>query len=205
MTKRTLSITAGINYLIIFFSAIFANFFVLESLVADPVSTVSSQSIMVRLGAVAFLVASFSDVVVAWALRHIYEKNILTTLSTYFRLMHAVIMGVAVFALIELLPLQSGPEILQLVSRFNTIWLIGLFFFGFHLMLLAWIVKKPKLITVFLFIAGLMYTIDTCAHFLLPNYNQYADIFLAMVAIPSIFGEMAFGLWLLFKGGVKNK
>lgn len=204
MTKRSLSITAGINYLIIFFTAIFANFFVLDSIKADPVSMITNSEILVRIGAIAFLIAAFSDIVIAWALQYIYEKNILNTLSTYFRLIHAVVMGIAVFALVELVNLDTASEILSLVERFNIIWLIGLFFFGFHLILLARIAKKPKLITSFLLIAGVMYVIDTIAHFLLPNYNDYAEIFLAMVAIPSIFGEMAFGLWLLFKGGKKH-
>jgi len=33
------------------------------------------------------------------------------------------------------------------------------------------------------------------------NYDAYADLFLTLVAIPSIFGEMAFAIWLLVKGG----
>jgi len=30
-------------------------------------------------------------------------------------------------------------------------------------------------------------------------YNDYASIFLALVAIPSILGEMSFAVWLLKK------
>lgn len=44
-----------------------------------------------------------------------------------------------------------------------------------------------------------MYMVDTGAHFVLENYQSYADIFLALVAIPSILGEMAFSIWLLFQ------
>lgn len=46
-----------------------------------------------------------------------------------------------------------------------------------------------------------MYIVDTGAHFVLANYAAYAGIFLALVATPSILGEMAFALWLLIKGG----
>jgi hypothetical protein len=74
-----------------------------------------------------------------------------------------------------------------------------------HLILLGRIVKEIKLIPFMLIIAGIMYIIDTSAHFLLANYQSYADTFLLLVAIPSIFGEMAFSLWLLFKGGGKHK
>ncbi len=43
--------------------------------------------------------------------------------------------------------------------------------------------------------------VDTSAHFLMDNYDSYSDVFLTLVAIPSIFGEMAFTVWLLIKGG----
>ncbi|HRV56004.1 MAG TPA: DUF4386 domain-containing protein, partial [Mangrovimonas sp.] len=115
-------------------------------------------------------------------------------------MMHAAIMGVAIFALPQVLSLDSNAAIMQQVNIFNTIWLIGLFFFGIHLMFLARIIRNPKLIALFLLLAGLMYMVDTCAHFLLPNYSDYASIFLAMVAIPSILGEMSFAIWLLARG-----
>jgi hypothetical protein len=46
-----------------------------------------------------------------------------------------------------------------------------------------------------------MYMADTGAHFLLNNYDEYSSIFLVLVAVPSIFGEMALSIWLLVKGG----
>ena len=91
--------------------------------------------------------------------------------------------------------------ILRQADSFNIIWLIGLFFFGIHLILLGKILGRPRLIAVFLALAGFMYMVDTGAHFLLPDYDNYASIFLAMVAIPSIGGEMALSVWLLVKGG----
>ena len=39
------------------------------------------------------------------------------------------------------------------------------------------------------------------ASVLLPNYQDHAEIFLMLVAIPSILGEMALAVWLLVKGG----
>ena len=119
-------------------------------------------------------------------------------------MMHAAIMGVAVFSLVVSLSSISEQEILRQADIFNIIWLIGLFFFGIHLILLARILGRPRLIGVFLALAGTMYMVDTGAHFLLPDYDRYASIFLAMVAIPSIGGEMALSIWLLVKGG-KNK
>jgi len=201
MNKRRLSLIAGISYLIIFFAAIFANFFVIESLVNDPVQTIRENHMVVRFGILSFLITVVFDVVVAWALLELYKDHLLSLLSTLFRMMHAAIMGVAVFALVMALSSTGSQEILNQVDIFNIIWLIGLFFFGIHLILLGRIIGRPGIIGAFLVLAGVMYMIDTAAHFVLPNYEDYATVFLALVAIPSIVGEMAFSIWLLVKGG----
>lgn len=201
---RVYSVITGVSYLIIFFAAIFANFFVIESLINDPITTVQLDHFYVRAGIMAFLITVVFDVVVAWALYELYKSNALSILSTLFRMMHAGIMGVAVFCLPVVLTLDSSEEILKQVDEFNTIWLIGLFFFGVHLILLGKIIGKLKFIASFLVLAGIMYMVDTAAHFVLPNYDSYGDIFLALVAIPSIFGEMSLAIWFLIKGG-KNQ
>ncbi|WP_340114090.1 DUF4386 domain-containing protein [Maribellus mangrovi] len=201
MNSRKLSIITGVSYLVIFFAAIFANFMMLESLKQNPLETIQQQRMMVSMGIMAFLITAFFDVVVAWGLFKLYREHYLTELSTWLRIMHAAIMGLAVFALVLTLNEYSGETIAYYVDIFDIIWLIGLFFFGAHLILLAKILPKPKWIAVFLALAGVMYIADTTAHFVLPNYDAVAGIFLALVAIPSIFGEMAFTVWLLIKGG----
>lgn len=204
MNNRKIAIIAGGSYLIIFFTAIFANFFALESILQDPLGTVQQNNFVVRLGAMAFLIAAIFDIVVAWALYALYKKNVLSLPSMLFRMTHAIIMGVAVFALIMALSYTTEESILRQIDIFNTIWLIGLFFFGVHLILLANIIKKPKWIAGLMMLAGVMYVADTGAHFLMSNYKEYADIFLAIVAIPSVLGEMSFTIWLLAKAFKKN-
>ncbi len=201
MTPRALSKTAGLSYLIIFVTAIFANFFVIESLITAPLDTVQHHQLMVRFGILAFMFTVVFDIVVAWALYKLYAQHALSGLSTLFRMMHAAIMGVAIFALPFTLTATTNEKILEQVEVFNVTWLIALFFFGIHLILLAKIVGKPKIIAIFLVIAGIMYMVDTSAHFLLANYDAYSSVFLMLVAIPSVLGEMSLAIWLLIKGG----
>lgn len=201
MNPRLLAKTAGVSYIIIFFAAIFANFFVLEAILTDPLTTVQNSEITVRFGIVAFLITVFFDVVVAWALFEMFKEHVFTRLSTYLRIMHAAIMGAAIFALPLALKATTAEGVLHQVEAFNNMWLIGLFFFGGHLILLARIAKPPKWIMFFMTIAGIMYMVDTVAHFLMPDYTEYASLFLMLVAIPSILGEMAFAIWLLIRGG----
>jgi hypothetical protein len=201
MTNKQLYKIAGLSYVGIFFLAIFANFFVLESIKNDPVEMVSSSMSLIGFGAMAFLGAAILDIVVAWVLRDLFKKHSMTTVSTYLRLAHAFIMGIAVFALIQTRGLTESDAILAQVSVFETIWLIGLFFFGAHLILLSKILYGvvPKWMGVALWLAGTMYMLDTTAQFTFADYDSYADTFLALVAIPSILGEMAFSIWLLVK------
>ncbi len=201
MNARQLSLIAGISYLIIFFAAIFANFMVIESILKNPLETIQQHHQMVRFGIMAFLITAVFDVVVAWALYELYKTHALSGLSAVFRIIHATVMGVAVFALPVALEATTPESILHQIDIFNIIWLIGLFFFGIHLIMLSRIIKKPAFIMLFLLLAGVMYMIDTAAHFLMANYEDYSSVFLALVAIPSIFGEMAFFIWLLVKGG----
>ena len=204
MPNRQLAKLAGVSYLIIFFAAIFANFFVLEAILQDPTGTIQNHQFTVRLGIIAFLITVVFDVIVAWALYELYKSHPLSGLSTYFRMIHAAIMGVAVFALPLTLKTDTADAILHQVDVFNIIWLIGLFFFGIHLILLGRILGQLKIIAALLVIAGIMYMADTAAHFLLPDYEAHASLFLALVAVPSILGEMSLAVWLLIKGGKKT-
>lgn len=201
MTNRQLSITAGASYLVIFFAAIFANFFMLDAVKQNPLMALTESPIMVRLGVMAFLITVVFDVVVAWALYELYKNNILSRLSTYFRMMHAMIFGAGVFALPLMFSATTDEAVLHQVEVFNNLWLIGLFFFGIHLILLAKILQKPKAIMWLITLAGIMYMVDTTAHFTMTNYAEYAGLFLALVATPSILGEMSLTIWLLVKGG----
>ena len=198
---RKLAIITGLSYLVIFFTAIFANFGVLEALKQHPLRTVQQDPLWIGAGIVAFLITVVFDVVIAWALQALFQKHWLSGLSTLLRMMHAAIMGVAIFALPLVRQATTAQQILHQVEIFNTIWLIGLFFFGLHLILLGQILKGPLWIALLLKLAGLMYMLDTVAHFVLPDYNAYATLFLTLVALPSMVGEMSLALWLLRKGG----
>lgn len=207
MTKtfnpRTLSLIAGSGYWVIFFAAIFANFFVLESIRDNPLETIQKSNAMVRVGILAFMLTVVFDVIVAWALYELYKRHPLSFLSTLFRMMHASIMGVAIFALPAVFNLDSDEEILEQIDIFSTTWLLGLFFFGVHIIILGFIINKPRVITFFLILAGTMYMVDTAAHFTLSRYEEYASILLVLVLIPSILGEMSLAIWLLVNGGKK--
>ncbi|MGD9900195.1 MAG: DUF4386 domain-containing protein [Calditrichaceae bacterium] len=219
---------AGIGYLIIFITGIFSNFFVLESMIvpgdaAASVHNIMNNDMLYRTGILSFIIMVVFDVVLAWAFYILLKpvsKNI-SLLAGWLRLVNSAIFGVALYNLFGVLRILSGAKYLkafdpaQLNARvmlsfdsFNDIWLIGLVFFGLHLFALGYLIIKsgyiPKFIGIFLVIAAVGYLTDSFANFLLPNYIDYKDIFLMIVVVPGVIGELSLTFWLLFKG-VKDR
>jgi hypothetical protein len=139
-------------------------------------------------------------------------------LTAWFRLVYTVMLGVGLIGLFLVLQLISGAEyvtafepgqvnaqVLLYLDVFDYAWLIGLVCFGVHLVLLGYLVRTspfaPTILGLVLMLAGAAYLLDTVANALLANYDDYATLFLAIVAVPSVIGEFAFTIWLLWKGG----
>ena len=214
----------GVGYLIIFITGFFANFFVLEGMVvngdaATTANNIASQLSTFRWGILAFLIMVIVDVVLAGPL-YVLLKPVNETwsgFSSWLRLVNGTIFGVALFNLFGVLNLiaetgrngdPASREIQQELSTylfaFDQIWLIGLVFFGLHLLLLGKLVCRsehfPKWVGALLFIAGVGYLIDSFAQLLLPSYNDYQSLFEMMVIIPGVLGEFSLTLFLLIKG-----
>jgi hypothetical protein len=59
-----------------------------------------------------------------------------------------------------------------------------------------------KIIGILLIIAGIGYLADSFANFLLSNYDAYKNIFLMIVVIPGVIGELSLTFWFLFKSSM---
>jgi hypothetical protein len=215
---------AGIGYLIIFVLGIFANFFIFTDLIVKGDATATANNIMAnemlfRVGIVSWIIVLICDIIIAWAL-YIFLKPVsksLSLLTAWFRLIYIAIFGITQLNLIFVLILLSGTNYLA-VFETNQLqamalmflnghsygFLIGLVFFGVHLFLISYLILKsnyiPKILGVLLILSSLGYLIDSFANFLLPNYADYQTIFLLLVAVPGVIGELSLTLWLLIKG-----
>jgi len=223
-SPQTLARIAGVGYLIIFFTAIYANFFVLESLVVPGDAAATFANLQAgqgefRLGTVAFLSTVVIDVLLSWAFYLLFRpvSSGLALLTAWFRLVYSAIFGIAIYHLFTVISMLNGVGFAQgmgagemalraglSLEAFNQVWLIGLVFFGLHLGMLGVMVVKsaamPRVLGLLLILAGLGYLIDSFANILLPNYADHEELFLMIVAIPGIVGEFSFSVWLLAKG-----
>lgn len=217
---------AGVGYLVIFVLAFFANFFVLSRLIAPGNPSLTAENIMgaeglFRSGIASFLVVLLCDLAVGWALFVLFRpvSRSLSILATMFRMAYTVIHGGSLLMLVFALRLLGGGEwlgafetnqvhtlALMFLDGHNYGFVIALTFFGVHLAVLGYLIIKsgylPKALGVLLILSAFGYVFDTFANIMLPNYADYADIFLAIVAVPSIISEFWLCLWLLL-GKVK--
>lgn len=215
----------GFGLLLMAILAMFSNFSVLESLIipddaATTANNLIANEMLFRSGFISFVIVLILDVLVAWALYVLLKpvnKN-LVMFAAWFRLVYTAIFGIALSNFLNVLPLLSGAEylavftkdqlhaqVMLLIDAFKNGWLIGLVFFGFHLLIVGYLIIKsggylPRIIGIFLIIASAGYVIDSIAHFLLLNYADYKTIFQLIVAVPGVIGELSLAFWLLIKG-----
>jgi hypothetical protein len=225
---RKISLIAGFGYLVIFITGIFANFFTLERLVIDgdagaTLANISENAALFRLGILFFIIMVLFDLMLSWALYLLFNSinQPLSLFMAWFRLVNAAIFGVALFHLFDVLVLTGNEaylvevstayihaELMRSLDAFNYTWLLGLLFFGVHLIALGILALQPgyipKLIGYLLIIAGAGYLIDSMAQFMMNNYEDYQNIFTLIVVVPGVLGELSFTLWLLIKGGRSN-
>lgn len=224
-SPRTAARIAGIGYAAIFVLAIFANFAVRMRLVVPDDAAATVENIVAsqgpfRLGMAAFVAVFVLDVAIAWALYVLFRPAgpQLSLLAAWFRLTYTVLLGVALVFMWAALQLATDttyldayqPDalnagVLLALDAFDYTWLVGLVAFGVHLILIGGMIltsrMAPRLLGVVLAVAGAAYVVDTLARTLLASYADYADLFLAMVAVPSVLGELAFTVWLLTRAG----
>ena len=227
ITTRRAGRIAGVGYLVIFVLSIFANFVVFQGLVDLDDAAGTAQEIgdaegLFRLGLIAFLVIFLVDVVIAWAIYVVFrdQSRDFSLLSAWLRLVYTIFLGVALVFFFQALRLLSGRAFLEVfdvgqleaqalvaLESFNAMWLIGLAAFGLHLVVLGRLIVRSgvasRVLGHILTLAGAAYVLDTVAHGLLADYDDYEAIFLTLVVVPSVIGELWLGLWLLLGAGTE--
>ena len=214
---------SGIAYVMIFISGFYANFAVLESLVdinnpsITTINFINNHSQFGN-GLLGFVMMLFFDALLVWSLfdlTKIVSKKA-SFIASSFRLFHALFFGAALFKLWEVYQLTFNASnstalqniVAKLLLDFDTLWTVGLLFFGIHLIVLGYLALKstyiPKALGVLLLLAAMGYIIDGTAKFMMSNYVEYKDVFEVIVIMPSVIGEFSFTVWLLIKGFKKH-
>ncbi|MBQ4915863.1 DUF4386 domain-containing protein [Maribacter sp. MMG018] len=210
---------SGIAYLMIFIAGFYANFAVLEGLIDSSNQHITTTNFINNhsqfgSGLLGFTIMLFFDVLLVWSLFNLTKstsKN-LSYLASFFRILHAVFFCVALLKLLHIYELTNNVSnsiklqqvVTELLLDFDTLWTIGLLFFGIHLIVLGYLIIKstyiPKALGVLLVLAAFGYIIDGMAKLSMSNYDDYKNIFEVIVIMPTVIGEFSLTVWLLIKG-----
>lgn len=211
----------GVLYLVIFILGPFAFFLGRTSVVVsgDPAATVDNlmaSEAMFRLGMVAETVIILIEIVVS-AILYVLLRPVsrpLSLASALARFAQSVLQAVNLFTAAPALLLLGGAGYLTVFepAQLNALVLLFLdinafmilvwgLLFGFHLLLLGYLVYRsgfwPRILGILLMLASLGYLAQSYGHFLAPQYDQLLATIVIVVAVP---GELAFTVWLLWKG-----
>lgn len=226
ISQRKAAVIIGITMLIMTICAGFAYGYVHSSLVVKEDATATMNLILqsislFRAEIFSWLLILICDIIISWAL-YIFLKQIdnrLSLLGAWLRIAYSVILGIAISKLIFVTLLLSKDDFLASVqlknqlmlylNAFNKIWSLGLIIFGFHLLVIAYLVLKsnfiPNFFGILLLIASFSYILIHLLHVFLPQYENTTVLLENILSLPMAVGELGFGIWLLIKGGKISK
>ncbi|WLD58721.1 DUF4386 domain-containing protein [Salinispirillum sp. LH 10-3-1] len=211
--QKRAAIIAAVALLAMGVLAPIAFFVVLEPIQAtgDTVAQINllqASEAMFRISILIFFVVAVLDIVLAWALHGFFSpaNSHLSLLAAWFRLVYTAALLFATASLVEVLsllqaPAPNSPEWRLLVQHtfngFFTVFNFGLGIFGFHLIVLGYLIIRtnllPSLLGALVVIAGLGYLIDTLGSVLLAQYGLN-------IASITFIGEVLLIGWLLWWG-----
>jgi len=205
VSLRTAAIVAGVGLLLMAILSPIAYLNTFQSLVKFDDAALTAQNISNSMGAfrsciLLLFTVAILDIVVAWGLYILLvpaNKN-LSALAAWLRVIYG---GIFIFAISKLyIALQviaaDGIQAMSYLKAFQSIWDMGLILFGFHLLVLGYLVFEsgyiPKWLGVFIVLAAVGYIVDGFGKTLSPGYNLNIAQF-------TFVGEVLLIFWLLWR------
>lgn len=150
------------------------------------------------------------DFIVSYTLYKYFEedKRKLALLSGIIRAIYTVIFGIATYYLTKNVNTNelTNQIIKSNFEQFQTIWNCGLVIFGFHILLIGYLMKVnreiPNILSYITIIAGISYMLTSLLKLEVPN-SQLVNTLVMILALPMTIGELGLAIWLLIKGGKK--
>jgi len=218
---KKLARVAGLLYLVIFIVAPFS-FMIGKSIVLVPgnaaatADSIAASDTLFRIGIASETIVFLVEIALS-AILYVLLKPVSPAVSlaaAFSRLAEAVIQAVNLLPSIFILLLVSGagylsvfePEqldalVLLFLNIYGDVTLVWGFFFGFHLLLLGYLVYKsgyfPRFLGILLMLGSAGYLLQSYGSFVFPQFSGVLDTLVIVLAVP---GELAFTVYLLWKG-----
>jgi hypothetical protein len=217
ITLSRAALVAAFALILMAILAPIADFGILQKIIVPDDAARTSANIVAsersfRWAIVIFMIVAVLDVIVAWAL-YVFLKPVnasLSLLTAWLRIIYATMLAVVSINLINALQFvseatylsslrveQLQAHILISLRSFSQGWEIGLIIFGFHLLMLGYLMFKAgfmrRILGVLIMLAALGYLVDGFGMILSASYQ-------VNVAMFTFFGEVVLIFWLLIQG-----
>jgi hypothetical protein len=207
LSMHKAALIVGIGFIIMFLLAIFADGFVLQSLIvpddaATTADNIKADQLLFGLGIIGYIIILALDVIIALAL-YVILKPVNKSLSWFamvLRLLYTAMMGISLIALVLLFS-----------NEYVYGKLIAYVFFILHIFVLGYLAFKSdyihKILGVLLMFASICYIIILYGDYIFPK--ELFDALFMIAILPATFAELSLGIWLLIKRGklpkIKNQ
>jgi len=161
---------------------------------------------------IGILIILILDLLVSYTLYEYFkdDNGKISLISGGLRIIYTLIFGIATFYLTKNLNINNltNQTINTNFQLFQSIWNGGLIIFGFHILLVGFLMKLhekvPRILWYLTLIAGVSYVIVHLLKLTSPN-SEFVSILSMILALPMAIGELGLAIWLIVKGGKEKK
>ena len=157
---------------------------------------------------IGILIIIILDFTVSYTLYKYFENDNkkMSLLSGIIRVIYTLIFIIATYHLTKNLNTNelTNQKAISNFHQFQTIWNSGLVIFGFHIILIGWLMKLhhkiPKILWFITLLAGVSYMITSFLKVVSPD-SELVETLIMILALPMTIGELGLAIWLWIKGG----
>jgi len=215
--QRRIAIITGVALLLMAIVAIFSIGYAYTQFDNPEQSELLKDNILQNRGLyqsmlIGILIIIILDFIVSYTLYKYFEKDHqrMSMVSGIIRAIYTLIFVIATYYLTK--NLNTNELTNQIASsnyqQFQTIWNSGLVVFGFHIILIGWLMKLhrkiPKILWYITLVAGISYVVTSFLKVLNPD-SEMVKTLIMILALPMTIGELGLAIWLWIKGGKETK
>ena len=157
---------------------------------------------------IGILIIIILDFIVSYTLYKYFENDNkkMSLLSGIIRVIYTLIFVIATYYLTKNINTNelTNQKVISNYHKFQTIWNSGLVIFGFHIILIGWLMKLhhkiPKILWSITLLAGVSYMITSFLKVVSPD-SELVETLIMILALPMTIGELGLAIWLWIKGG----